>query len=240
MAGNSFGARAGLDVGDRSLEVFRLDALGSVGDVGGLPFSLQVLLVNLLRNEDGSVVTAEDVEAFARWDPEAAEDREIAFSPARVLMQDFTGVPAIVDLAAMRDAMEELGGDATKINPLVPVELVIDHRSRLRSNSSSAFRWKASRSANTSKRAAGGGDRFSRGVRAVIAEQHGSKDFFGDYVHRVALSSSSRRVLNLRRPALCRGNLRHPRQARGGRHGHDRQRCSSREHAGDRAEQGRA
>ena len=127
MAGNSFGARAGLDVGDRSLEVFRLDALASVGDVGGLPFSLKVLLENLLRNEDGSAVTAEDIEAFARWDPGAAEDREIAFSPARVLMQDFTGVPAIVDLAAMRDAMGTLGGDPTKINPLAPAELVIDH-----------------------------------------------------------------------------------------------------------------
>ena len=127
MAGNSFGAKAGLDVGDRSLEVFRLDALGSVGDVGGLPFSLKVLLENLLRNEDGSAVTAEDVEAFARWDPAGAEDREIAFSPARVLMQDFTGVPAIVDLAAMRDAMGTLGGDPTRINPLAPAELVIDH-----------------------------------------------------------------------------------------------------------------
>ncbi|HJU00805.1 MAG TPA: aconitate hydratase [Actinomycetes bacterium] len=127
MAGNSFGARAGLDVGDRSLEVFRLDALDSVGDVGGLPFSLKVLLENLLRNEDGSAVTAEDVEAFARWDPASAEDREIAFSPARVLMQDFTGVPAIVDLAAMRDAMAALGGDPKAINPLAPAELVIDH-----------------------------------------------------------------------------------------------------------------
>ena len=127
MAGNSFGARAGLDVGDRSLEVFRLDALASVGDVAGLPFSLKVLLENLLRNEDGSAVTAEDVEAFARWDPGSAEDREIAFSPARVLMQDFTGVPAIVDLAAMRDAMGVLGGDPTRINPLAPAELVIDH-----------------------------------------------------------------------------------------------------------------
>src|SRR5215216_2366994 len=113
MAGNSFGARAGLDVGDRSLEIFRLDALASVGDVAGLPFSLKVLLENLLRNEDGSAVSA--------------EDREIAFSPARVLMQDFTGVPAIVDLAAMRDAMGTLGGDATRINPLAPAELVIDH-----------------------------------------------------------------------------------------------------------------
>jgi aconitate hydratase len=127
MAGNSFGAQAGLDVGDRSLEIFRLDALTSVGDVAGLPFSLKVLLENLLRNEDGTAVTAEDVEAFARWDPSAAEDREIAFSPARVLMQDFTGVPAIVDLAAMREAMGELGGDPTRINPLAPAELVIDH-----------------------------------------------------------------------------------------------------------------
>src|SRR6266508_2663166 len=108
MAGNSFGARAGLDVGDRSFEVFRLDALASVGDVGRLPFSLKVLLENLLRTEDGSAVTAEDVAAFARWDPAAGSDREIAFSPARVLMQDFTGVPAVVDLAAMRDAMAEL------------------------------------------------------------------------------------------------------------------------------------
>jgi aconitate hydratase len=127
MAGNSFGARAGLDVGDRSFEVFRLDALASVGDVAGLPFSLKVLLENLLRTEDGSAVTAEDVEAFARWDPAAATDREIAFSPARVLMQDFTGVPAVVDLAAMRDAMAELGGDPARINPLAPAELVIDH-----------------------------------------------------------------------------------------------------------------
>ncbi|HET6750200.1 MAG TPA: aconitate hydratase [Actinomycetes bacterium] len=127
MAGNSFGARAGLDVGDRSFEVFRLDALASTGDVAGLPYSLKVLLENLLRAEDGSAVTAEDVEAFARWDPAAAADREIAFTPARVLMQDFTGVPAVVDLAAMRDAMAELGGDAARINPLAPAELVIDH-----------------------------------------------------------------------------------------------------------------
>jgi aconitate hydratase len=127
MAGNSFGARAGLDVGDRSFEVFRLDALASTGDVAGLPYSLKVLLENLLRAEDGSAVTAEDVEAFARWDPAAAADREIAFTPARVLMQDFTGVPAVVDLAAMRDAMAQLGGDAARINPLAPAELVIDH-----------------------------------------------------------------------------------------------------------------
>ena len=127
MAGNSFGARAGLDVGDRSFEVFRLDALAPVGDVAGLPFSLKVLLENLLRTEDGSAVTAEDVEAFARWHPAGASEREIAFTPARVLLQDFTGVPAVVDLAAMRDAMADMGGDPAKINPLVPAELVIDH-----------------------------------------------------------------------------------------------------------------
>jgi aconitate hydratase len=130
MAGNSFGAMASLDVGGRAYEIFRLGALASVADLSRLPFSLKILLENLLRNEDGSVVRAADVEALARLDPAAqtaGEAREIAFSPARVLMQDFTGVPAVVDLAAMRDAMPELGGDAGRINPLVPAELVIDH-----------------------------------------------------------------------------------------------------------------
>jgi aconitate hydratase len=127
MAGNSFGARAGLDVGGRSFEIFRLDALEQVADVGRLPFSLKILLENLLRNEDGSVVTTDHIEALARWDPSAIPSQEIAFSPARVLMQDLTGVPAVVDLAVMRDAMAEQGGDVRKINPLVPAELVIDH-----------------------------------------------------------------------------------------------------------------
>jgi aconitate hydratase len=127
MAGNSFGASAGLEAGGRSHEIFRLDALSSVADVGRLPFSLKILLENLLRNEDGSAVTAEDIEAFARWDPMTSNDREIAFAPARVLMQDFTGVPAVVDLAAMRDAMAGLGGNRARINPLAPAELVIDH-----------------------------------------------------------------------------------------------------------------
>ncbi|HEX6676791.1 MAG TPA: aconitate hydratase [Actinomycetes bacterium] len=127
MAGNSFGASAGLDVADRSYEIWRLDALAGVADVARLPFSLKVLLENLLRNEDGSLIGAEDIEALARWDPAAEIDREVAFTPARVLMQDFTGVPAVVDLAAMRDAMAELGGDQSKINPLAPAELVIDH-----------------------------------------------------------------------------------------------------------------
>ena len=124
---NSFDARATLRVGGRGYEIFRLDALQSRFDVARLPFSLKVLLENLLRNEDGVAVRAKDVEALASWVATDEPAKEIAFTPARVLMQDFTGVPAIVDLAAMRDAMHDLGGDPEKINPLVPVDLVIDH-----------------------------------------------------------------------------------------------------------------
>src|SRR5918995_5776430 len=113
---NSFGARDTLRVGDRDFEIHRLDALQKQYDVVRLPFSLKVLLENLLRCEDGVAVRAEDVEALATWDATAEPSQEIAFTPARVLMQDFTGVPAIVDLAAMRDAMRDLGGDAEKIN----------------------------------------------------------------------------------------------------------------------------
>src|SRR3954462_6244744 len=127
MSDNSFGARAELDVGGRTFEIFRLDALQSKFDVARLPFSLKVLLENLLRNEDGVGVRKEDIEALARWDAGAEPSQEIAFTPARVVMQDFTGVPAVVDLAAMRDAMAALGGDPAKVNPLVPAELVIDH-----------------------------------------------------------------------------------------------------------------
>jgi aconitate hydratase A / 2-methylisocitrate dehydratase len=127
MSENSFGARDTLRVGDRDYTIHRLDALQSKYDVARLPFSLKVLLENLLRNEDGNAVTARDVEALATWDASAEPSQEIAFTPARVLMQDFTGVPAVVDLAAMRDAMSDMGGDAGQINPLVPAELVIDH-----------------------------------------------------------------------------------------------------------------
>jgi aconitate hydratase len=127
MPENSFDARADFDVGGRRYEIYRLDALQSKYDVARLPFSLKVLLENLLRNEDGVAVRKEDVEALATWDHAAEPSKEIAFTPARVVMQDFTGVPAVVDLAAMRDAMADLGGDANKINPLVPAELVIDH-----------------------------------------------------------------------------------------------------------------
>jgi aconitate hydratase len=127
MPANSFDAKATLEVGDRSYEIFRLDALQAKYDVARLPFSLKVLLENLLRNEDGEAVTREQVEMLAQWNAKAEPSEEIAFTPARVVMQDFTGVPAVVDLAAMRDAMKEMGGDPAKINPLVPAELVIDH-----------------------------------------------------------------------------------------------------------------
>src|SRR5947209_5161650 len=127
MSTNSFDAKASLSVGDRSYEIFRLDALQAKFDIARLPFSLKVLLENLLRNEDGESIRAEDIEALATWDAKDEPSQEIAFTPARVLMQDFTGVPAIVDLAAMRDAMGDMGGEQSKINPLVPAELVIDH-----------------------------------------------------------------------------------------------------------------
>jgi aconitate hydratase len=124
---NSFDAKATLSVGERSYEIFRLDALQASYDVARLPFSLKVLLENLLRNEDGEAITAKDIEALATWNAKEEPSKEIAFTPARVLMQDLTGVPAVVDLAAMRDAMRAMGGDPAKINPLVPAELVIDH-----------------------------------------------------------------------------------------------------------------
>src|SRR5580765_4451106 len=128
MSGNSFGSRATLKVGGGSFEIHRLDALEKRGlPVARLPYSLKILLENLLRLEDGRVVRAEDVEKLARWDATKTPDEEIAFMPARVLMQDFTGVPAVVDLAAMRDAMVQMGGDPKKVNPLLPAELVIDH-----------------------------------------------------------------------------------------------------------------
>ena len=124
---NSFGARATLQAAGATHEIFRLDALQERFDVARLPYSLKILLENLLRNEDGKAVDASDIENVATWVASDEPSKEIAYSPSRVLMQDFTGVPAIVDLAAMRDAMEALGGDPTAINPLVPAELVIDH-----------------------------------------------------------------------------------------------------------------
>ena len=124
MSVNSFGAKSTLQVGDESYEIFRLDAIeGS----DSLPYSLKILLENLLRTEDGANITADDIRALADWDPDAQPSEEIQFTPARVIMQDFTGVPCVVDLATMREAMEEMGGDPAKINPLAPAELVIDH-----------------------------------------------------------------------------------------------------------------
>ena len=125
---DSFGSRSTLTVGGRELRLARLDALEKRGfNLSRLPYALRILLENLLRREDGQMVTADDIEALAGWDPQAIPSREIAFMPARVLLQDFTGVPAVVDLAAMRDAMATMGGQPKRINPLQPVELVIDH-----------------------------------------------------------------------------------------------------------------
>src|SRR5512141_109057 len=126
---NSFGSRSKLEAGGRSYTIYRLDSLNtsSGGKAASLPFSLKILLENLLRNEDGKFVKREDIEALAGWDVKGKVEKEIAFRTARVLLQDFTGVPAVVDLAAMRDALAKLGGDAKKINPLQPVDLVIDH-----------------------------------------------------------------------------------------------------------------
>jgi aconitate hydratase len=127
-ARNSFGSRGILTVGGRAFEIFRLAALEQRGlALSRLPYSLRLLLENLLRREDGRTVRAEEVEQLAHWDPKKAPEHEIAFMPARVLMQDFTGVPAVVDLAAMRDAMQAMGGDPRRVNPLLPAELVIDH-----------------------------------------------------------------------------------------------------------------
>lgn len=123
---DSFGARSTLNVAGKDYEIFRLDAV-SEGHVDRLPYSLKILMENLLRFEDGRDVTREDIIALANWDPVAAPNTEISFTPARVILQDFTGVPAVVDLAAMRDAVVKLGGHADSINPLSPAELVIDH-----------------------------------------------------------------------------------------------------------------
>ncbi|MDX2038755.1 MAG: aconitate hydratase AcnA [Isosphaeraceae bacterium] len=125
---NSFQSSAVMTIGKMQYRWFRLGALADAGfDLARLPFSLKILLENLLRNEDGTTVTVDAIRALAAWDPKAEPSEEIAFRPGRVLLQDFTGVPAVVDLAAMRDAMQRLGGDPARINPLQPVELVIDH-----------------------------------------------------------------------------------------------------------------
>ena len=125
---DSFSSQSTLHAGDQSYKISRLDGVyRQHAAAAKLPYSLKILLEGLLRTEVGVIVRAEDVMALARWDARSEPSREIAFTPARVLLQDFTGVPAVVDLAAMRDAMARMGGDPRKINPLQPVELVIDH-----------------------------------------------------------------------------------------------------------------
>jgi aconitate hydratase len=125
---NSFGSKASLKIDKQTYTIFRLDAVAKrIPEAARLPYSLKILLENLLRTEDGLAVQADDIAALAAWQPKADPRREIAFTPSRVLLQDFTGVPAIVDLAAMRDAMKRMGGDPRRINPLQPVELVVDH-----------------------------------------------------------------------------------------------------------------
>src|SRR5262245_13663676 len=126
---NSFGSRATLTVDGKNYTMYRLAALdkSSGGRAAKLPFSLKILLENLLRNEDDAFVKKDDIDAMSKWDVKSKEEREIALRTSRVLLQDFTGVPAVVDLAAMRDAMKALGADPQRINPLQPVDLVIDH-----------------------------------------------------------------------------------------------------------------
>ncbi|MBT8075455.1 MAG: aconitate hydratase, partial [Gammaproteobacteria bacterium] len=124
---DTFSVRRTLSVNDKDYSYFSLPTLSEQIDISRLPFSLKILLENLLRHEDGLDITRSDIEALAGWDPQARPETEIAFTPSRVVLQDFTGVPAVVDLAAMRDAMKNLGGNPELINPLSPAELVIDH-----------------------------------------------------------------------------------------------------------------
>src|SRR3990172_477098 len=139
---DSFKTRSSLKVGKQSYAIYRLDRLEKAGfkTVSQLPVSLKILLENLLRHEDNRLVTKADVETLAGWNPKAKKEKEIAFMPARVLTQDLTGVPAVVDLAAMREAIKQMGGDPKKINPLAPCDLVIDHSVQVdRFGSSEAF-----------------------------------------------------------------------------------------------------
>ena len=124
---NSFGTRASFELSGKQFEFHSLERLATETDLDRLPYSIKILIENLLRIEDGVNVTAGEIESLIRWDPGKQTKKEITFTPARVLMQDFTGVPAIVDLAAMRDGLKALGGDPNRINPVVPADLVIDH-----------------------------------------------------------------------------------------------------------------
>jgi aconitate hydratase len=127
VSGNSFGAKSTLLVGSSEFEIFKISGLDGLAGAQSLPFSLKILLENLLRTEDGANVTASQISALANWNPTSNAETEIQFTPARVIMQDFTGVPCVVDLATMREAIKDLGGDPKRVNPLAPAELVIDH-----------------------------------------------------------------------------------------------------------------
>ncbi len=232
---NSFDARAELEVGDRTYEIYRLEALQSTYDVARLPFSLKVLLENLLRNEDGAGIRREDIEALATWDARDEPSKEIAFTPARVILQDFTGVPCVVDLAALRDAMADMGGDPSAINPLVPVELVIDHSVQVDAfGSAQAFR------INAEKEFERNGERYAflrwgqtafDGFKAVPPDTGIVHQVNLEYLARVVFddersgdeaSGRGRSVLSrhARRDRLAHDDDQRPRRARLGRRRH--------------------
>ena len=222
---DSFAAKETLTVGENSYEIYKILGVEGLENAGKLPFSLKVLLENLLRTEDGANITADHIRALAGWDPTADPNIEIQFTPARVIMQDFTGVPCVVDLATMREAMADLGGDPAKINPLAPAELVIDH-----SVIADVF---------------GAPDAFERNVELEYERNRERYQFlrwgqtaFDEFkvvppgtgiVHQVNIEHLARVVMRRRRPGLPRHARRHrlahhhgqrPRRARLGRRRH--------------------
>ena len=226
MSANSFDAKATLSVGDRSYEIFRLDALQAKFDVARLPFSLKILLENLLRNEDGESIQAKDIEALASWDAARSRARRSPSRP-RVLMQDFTGVPAVVDLAAMRDAIGEMGGDESKINPLVPAELVIDHSVQVDAFGTPR---RSSATPSSSSSATRSATRFCAGARARLTTSASSRRTPGSCTRstsstsRGSCSSTTETVRHTgrlsryaRRHRLAHDDGQRPRRARLGR-----------------------
>ena len=182
---DSFGARSTLSIGGREVEIFRLEALQARYDVARLPYTLKILLENVLRHEDGATVTADDVEAVAALERRGRASREISYSPARVLLQDFTGVPAVVDLAAMRAAMADLGGDPQLINPLIPVELVIDHSVQV---DDFAHRFSIERNSSSSSSAIASATRSSAGAREPSTTSRRSRPNTGIAIRSISSS----------------------------------------------------
>ena len=227
---DTFHCRGSFSVDGKSYKIARLSALSSRFQVARLPWSLRLLLENLLRHEDGVSVKADDIEALASWDPKRPPEREIAFRPARVLMQDFTGVPAVVDLAAMRDAMKDLGGDPARINPLQPVELVIDHSVQVDASGSPQ-----AQRINTELEFQRNAERYSflkwgqsalEGLKVVPPDT--------GIVHQVNLEYLARVVMDGRR-RLCA-----PRHSRRNRFAHDDDQWSRRARLGSRWDRGRS